>query len=378
MLRRQGRGSRPLTVAVLGANGFVGTRMAELWHRGPHTVRPIVRRYAALARLSRFDLDCRVVDDTDAAGLAGALAGCDAVVNCVTGDAETIREAAALNYEAANRAGARRFVYLSSASVHGQNPETGTDEAAPTIARQWHWYNNAKVQAEAGLRRSRKGGETEAVVLRPGIVWGPRSRWVAGFLEELMAGTAWVADGGRGILNSVFVDNLIHAIDLCLSAAGADGEAFFVQDDEAVCWRDLYEPICRAAGYDWADVADVTRDSAVPREQASPLGRVKALRVTRAVAPHVSARAKRTAKAALGAWHEPASENPYALPVARGPVLSEEFLRLYACDWRLPDDKARRVLGYRAAVSFADGLVETMRWLKWAGYPVEATGLGTG
>jgi len=52
-----------LKIAVLGANGFIGSRMVELLHlEGLVEVRPIVRTMYSLARLSRFNLDGHSVD----------------------------------------------------------------------------------------------------------------------------------------------------------------------------------------------------------------------------------------------------------------------------------------------------------------------------
>src|SRR6185503_8214586 len=70
------------------------------------------------------------------------------------------------------------------------------------------------------------------------------------FAAELLAGTACWLDDGRGICNSLYVDNLVHAIHLALHAPGVDGQAFLVGDEETVTWADLYRPIARALGID--------------------------------------------------------------------------------------------------------------------------------
>ena len=78
-------------VAILGANGFIGSRLVEAWHLLGHVaVRPVVRRAEALAPLSRFDLDCRVAGAGDVFSLRSAFAGCDAVVHAIAGPPEVI------------------------------------------------------------------------------------------------------------------------------------------------------------------------------------------------------------------------------------------------------------------------------------------------
>ncbi|TGQ20541.1 NAD(P)H-binding protein, partial [Mesorhizobium sp. M00.F.Ca.ET.220.01.1.1] len=119
------------TVAVLGANGFIGCRTVELLQlSGWANVRPIVRRPDAFASLSRFAIDAMVADARDIQALTAAFAGCKYVVHAVAGDARTIVDAIEPVYRAAAAAGVLRLIYLSSASVHGQSPPPGTDETS--------------------------------------------------------------------------------------------------------------------------------------------------------------------------------------------------------------------------------------------------------
>ena len=83
-----------LRVGVIGANGFVGSRLVEQWHLEDRVdVVPIVRRPEAAASVLRFGLDCRVADALDEHGLARALAGCDAVVHAAPGRARLSQRA---------------------------------------------------------------------------------------------------------------------------------------------------------------------------------------------------------------------------------------------------------------------------------------------
>ena len=122
-----------MNVAILGANGFIGGRAVEMLHlEGLAEVRPVVRSAASLARLSRFDLDCRLADAFDRSALRAAFAGCEIVVHAVAGDRNTILGTLSSTYQAAQEAGVRRLIYLSTASVHGQAPRPGTDERTMT------------------------------------------------------------------------------------------------------------------------------------------------------------------------------------------------------------------------------------------------------
>jgi nucleoside-diphosphate-sugar epimerase len=52
------------------------------------------------------------------------------------------------------------------------------------------------------------------------------------------------------------------------------------------------------------------------------------------------------------------------------PIASLEMALLHQCQYKLPDTKARKVLGYQPGVSFAEAGRRTVGWLAFAGYPV--------
>ena len=121
-----------MTIAIVGANGFIGGRAVEMLHlESKFKLRPVVRSYASLARLARFKLDWKIADARDERALRQSFEGCEFVIHAVTGDPRTILDTLAPVYRAADACGVRRLIYLSTASVHGQAPAAGTDEWTP-------------------------------------------------------------------------------------------------------------------------------------------------------------------------------------------------------------------------------------------------------
>jgi nucleoside-diphosphate-sugar epimerase len=358
-----------LRVAILGANGFIGSRTVEFFHLGGLAdVRPVARSRARLARAARFDLDCRVADAFDCRALTNAFAGCDAVVHAVAGDPHTVRGSVEPAYRAAQAAGVRRFLYLSSASVHGQAPEQGTDENSPLKRRQPLPYNRAKIDAEKILRKLRAGGDVELVMLRPGIVFGPRSAWVANFIDSLLAGAAYMVDDGRGICNTIYVDNLARAIHLALLTPGVDGEAFVIGDRETVTWADFYRTFAEAVG---RDLGEVHRISPFAPGLQEKIGALAVARPVRALAGLLPRRVRRGLSLALS-FHgrSPAAPNVWQGSERRAPRATLELSLLHQCAYKLPWAKAKSMLGYEPTVSFAEGCRRTIAWLEFAGYPV--------
>ena len=360
--------------AVLGASGFVGSRFVEKMHlTGQASVRPIVRNFSSLARLARFELDWRVTDLTDVPKLTQALEGCDVLLHSIVGDEPVILGSIVPVYQAAQLAGVRRIVYLSSSSVHGQAPDPSTTEETPLSDQQPLVYNNAKVRAERLWAKTRPTGKVEVVGLRPSIVFGPRSSWCSDVAREALAGTAYLLREGAGICNTIYIDNLIQAIVLASEAPGVDGHYFLVRDRETVTWKDFYEPILNACG---AHVHDVHQVEA-PQSRASWKDRVDGVRTSpllqkvKPLAPRV---AVRMVKAALNAVPPPAEPPAWRSDEKPRPAINPAMATLQQCEWRMPCGKAEKLLAYQPKISFAEGMKRSIGWLKFAGYPVTIAG----
>jgi 2-alkyl-3-oxoalkanoate reductase len=359
-------------VGILGANGFIGSRIVEMFHlESLAQVRPIVRTVQGMSRSARFALDIRVADGFEHAALCNAFAGCDVIVHTIAGDRRTILGTLAPTYAAAQAVGVRRLIYLSSASVHGQAPSAGTDESSPLSTRQSVPYNNAKVLAERVLRKLRDKGTVEVVILRPGIVFGPRSSWTGGLADEILSGRAYLVDGGGGICNSTYVDNLAHAIFLALTAADVDRQAFLIADRETITWRDFYAPLAKALGMDlsWIPCPELELGSVKWKDRNHKAHFYAGIRRVVNRLPIPLAQGLRSAYAA---WRRPhdLSRSPWANCTVPPPTITAERALLHRCQYKLPSTKAQALLGYEPIISFAEGCRRSVSWLAFAGYPV--------
>ena len=366
-----------MRVAITGASGFIGNRVVEKYHLEKlYEVVPLVRGTWGPALPARFDLPWKVCDHFVVDELSQAFEGCEAVVHTAIG--APFKEMAAAVYRAADRAGVRRVVVLSSASVYNQNPEPGTTEESPLPRKFAFSYNSEKAAADRTMRRLRAQGRAEVVFLMPGIVYGPRSRWVSDIASKVAEGTAYLIRGGRGVCNAVYIDNLVEAIRLSLSATGVDGESFFVSDAETVTWRDFYLPLVSALGSTLEELHAVEEPPPFVEPTMTERVRERILiaaesRRGRVLKPHVPPALKKMYKAALASITPPnrqAVPNPWEPLVMLKPEISQEMSLLQQGVYKLPNTKAERVLGYAPPVTFADGMRRSISWLKFAGYPV--------
>jgi nucleoside-diphosphate-sugar epimerase len=355
-----------MNTAVLGATGFVGGHLLRYLRASGHDVRAIVRR-----RLPDTESNYRIADACDVYALRDALRGCDYLIHAALGSNEVIVDSVAPVYAAAEAVGIRRLVYISTGTVHGQAPAHGTDETTPLSGRQAFAYNNAKVEAERRLKRLRSRGSVELVVLRPTIVFGPGSRWVYDFADRLQDGTAYVVDGARAICTSIYVDNLSQAALLALTTSGIDREVFLVADAETVRWCDLYRPIADSFGVDFDSVPSVAPPPEVPLTfrqlyvdpiRASGPGRFVIRQLPVGLKRGVKGLVRIVRRRARADQPREAAGLSHAA-TSFAPVIPDEIAALQRCQWRLPHDKAARMLHYVPPVSFADGCRRSIEWV---------------
>ena len=357
-----------LRVAVIGANGFVGSRLVEQWHLEERAdVVPIVRRPEAAASVLRFGLDCRVADALDERGLARALAGCDAVVHAGAGPRPFVTQSPARVVRAAARAGAGTVIYLSSMAVHGWNPRPGTDEATPLPRRHPVPYNRWKARGERALRSACRETGTRFVILRPGIVYGPRSQWI----DALRARPSSTAARTSSPAAAASATRSTSTTSSMRSTSRSSGRRRRARPSSSP--TTMRSPggcsTSRSAGRSGArGTRSPTSRRASPR--LTPAERLLALKDDPA-ARVVLDRVPRTLRDP-----DPPPGRPSARQRSRSQGVSRQARArdsiLQTCGYRFPTTKARRLLGFEPPISFDEASRRTVAWLGFAGYPVAA------
>ena len=228
-------------VLVLGADGFIGKRtVAALAASG--WARPVAvgRRPPASATpgVERLTLDA-----TDPTALANAMRTVDGVVSCIAGDADTIVAGARAVFAPGGGAPGPTIVYLSSMAVYGS--AVGLVRESAPLDGSTGAYAAAKVEAERMA-----AGRPDAIVLRPGCVYGPGSvQWSGRIAEWLTTGRIGdIGAAGDGWCNLVHVDDVARAVVLALQRPAARGQAFNLSMDEPPTWNDYFLRYGKALG----------------------------------------------------------------------------------------------------------------------------------
>jgi nucleoside-diphosphate-sugar epimerase len=158
---------------VTGATGFIGTRLCELMYLSYRTpYRAGVRNFGRAARIARLGADMMPLDLLKPGTLAAALDGCDTVVHLAHGEDAEAPQATGNLIKACQKARIRRFVHVSSMSVHGPSPGPEcASEASATIGRYGESYCDSKAEEEKVVQQAITRNNFPAVILRPTVVY---------------------------------------------------------------------------------------------------------------------------------------------------------------------------------------------------------------
>jgi nucleoside-diphosphate-sugar epimerase len=243
-----------MNILVTGASGFIGTALSRALVARGHSVRAVVRGAGAPSADTPGLHRVTVVDIAGEIDRRALLEGIDVVVHLAAiahravADVPEIRrvnvEATARLADAASGS-VRRFVFLSSVKVHGEDSGDVTyTEMAPT--RPEDAYGRSKLEAELVLADLAARGGMELALLRPPLVYGPGVK--ANFLRLLR----WIDSGlplpFAGVSNRrslVYLGNLVDAVVRCVEHPRALGP-FLVSDAETVSTAQLVSHAARA------------------------------------------------------------------------------------------------------------------------------------
>lgn len=247
-----GLGQRlPAKVLITGASGFIGRALSDaLGAAGTEVV--------GVDRVPDADRGVVAGDVTEPGSWAGTLTGVDAVVhaaavvsNAVDRDGQwrvnvlgTQRVVAA-----AAAAGVTRFVQLSSVRAFSDTQFPPDVTEAHPVRPDGNPYVDTKIAGEQVVLQAHAAGEIEAVVVRPGDVYGPGSEpWILKPLQAIRARQFLLPAMGRGIHSPVYVDDLVRGLLLCLAHPAAAGQVFTISGPAGVESREYFGYLFRFAG----------------------------------------------------------------------------------------------------------------------------------
>lgn len=226
----------------------------------------------------------------------------------------------------ARRAGAARFVHVSSNSPYGANRRPAdrfTEESPPNP---YMAYGRSKLEAEQIVQRSHDRGDIETVIVRVPWFYGPyQPDRQTRFFAAIRRGRFPLVGDGRQQRSMAYTGNLVAGLMLAESVPAAAGRAYWIADAEPYELRVILDGVRAALEAEGLTV--------VPRQARVP---VLAASLAAAFDARLQGRGR------------------YVQPLH---VLGE-LKDTIACDI----SRARAELGYEPTVSLVEGMRASIRW----------------
>lgn len=314
LLPTPAEGQPPARIAITGATGFIGRRLALDLHRSGHRVRALVRNPRRAAGLLDRDVELVAGDLASPSALARLVAGCDAVIHC----AGTVRGRGYGDFAPANVAGVEQVL----AALRAQ-PETRLLALSSLAAREpgLSPYAASKRAGEQVLLAH--GEQIPWTILRPPAVYGPGDRELLPLFRLMALGLAPVPGRLCDRVSLLYVEDLIAAVVTWVRAAAPPKGIFTLGDPSE-------------AGYSWAEIIAVASQVCGRRVRPLPVPRM---------ALDVAARVNWWSAAALG----------YA-PMLTPAKVRELRHPDWVCSWR----ELAAALDWQPRVALAEGLRRTL------------------
>lgn len=241
-------------VLITGSNGFVGKALASALLKKDYEVVASVRQKTIdsetrLHEIITGDLSSKI-DWTVATSNINVIIHSAARVHILDEkEKDPLTEFRKINVDAtlnlatqAFRNGVKRFIYLSSVKVNGEQTEPDHCFSADDTPNPDGPYALSKYEAEKGLREIADEMGKEVVIIRPPLVYGPGVK--ANFeimMHWLSRGIPLPLGAIKNQRSLVALDNLVDLILVCIEHPAAANQIFMVSDNDDISTSQLLD-----------------------------------------------------------------------------------------------------------------------------------------
>lgn len=245
-------------VLVTGVTGFVGSEVIKQLSRAGFDVIGVSRKKldGPFRSLQVLSLSCM-------SECLELMSGVDVVVHCAARAhimkdevSDPLAEYRKVNVEGtrnlarqAAKAGARRFIFISSIKVNGEGtplsgPYNANDKPAPEDP-----YGISKFEAEQALWEVSRDSGMEVVIIRPPLVYGPGVKGnFANMIKLVDKGLPLPLGAIHNKRSLVALDNLVDLVITCVDHPAAANQVFLAGDGQDLSTTELLQGVGKAVG----------------------------------------------------------------------------------------------------------------------------------
>ncbi len=323
---------------ITGVNGFIGSNLAKKLVESNHQVRGFILEGTDESNLADIEDKIEKVygDVTVPNSIRPHLQDIDVVIHLAAllldwGPEKLIMK---VNYEGTKNvldsavgAGVKRFVAMSSLTVHDFKGFQNADESTPYAP--YNAYARSKKAVEDLLNTYYSHKKIESVIVRPGFtIFGPHDRLFSlEAYKRIEAGKSFpLVNKGQSLMCYSYVENLVDGLILVSTHPKAAGQTYIISDGPIITFRELIEQMFLAAG-------QTPKLSSFPSWLAYP------------------------AAAILTAFYK-------LVRSKTAPLITFYRVKVASTDLGFTNEKIVRELGYNATISLEEAFKRTYEWCK--------------
>lgn len=247
-----------LPILLTGATGFLGSRLIEVLYTKPNTsLTCVVRSGNQSVCMNTVSID-GLDGDVD---LSGSLDNQKVVIHTAArahimkeDSVDPLAEYRRVNVDGtlnlarqAAAAGVRRFIFISSIKVNGEETRLGKPFTADDAPSPEDSYGLSKLEAEQGLQKLAVETGMEVVVIRPPLVYGPGVKGnFASMIRLVEKGLPLPLGSIYNQRSLVSLDNLVDLIIRCIDHPAAANQVFLVSDGHDLSTTELFQCVANA------------------------------------------------------------------------------------------------------------------------------------
>lgn len=143
-----------------------------------------------------------------------------------------------------------KLIFASSREVYGETADDPTSEEDPCVPN--NVYGMTKLLGEQVIKWVSSKLGVPYTILRFTNLYGPGGDKYAPcvFIRRALRGEDIEIMGGDQIVNLVYIDDAVRALEVCMDTTDADREAFNLGSEESMTVRDLVALIVKLIGTD--------------------------------------------------------------------------------------------------------------------------------
>ncbi|MDR1122582.1 MAG: NAD-dependent epimerase/dehydratase family protein [Endomicrobium sp.] len=242
-------------ILLTGANGFVGSHIAETLVEANHKVICTIRQTSNLKWIKNLQLEYKYGDLCNKKFLQEIVEDIDIVIHC----AGIVRAMTKENYFKENventknickailknNTNLKKFVFISSQAAMGVLP-VGIIKKVTDVPEPISDYGLSKIEAEKALIEVLYG-KVPYTIFRPASVYGPRDKDIFMFFNLIHKHLRPVTIKKK-FLQLVYVKDVAKSVLLCLENKKTDNNVYYLANPSVYTWEDIGKIISYSVG----------------------------------------------------------------------------------------------------------------------------------